>query len=185
MKIARILNVVAVGALVAAAVNLYRIKYDATMHAEHAQKLKREITLETDAIATLKAEWAYLARPDRVQKFAGQHLDLKPLGREQTVTLASLPARPAPVDEIGNKLEALGLMGQDASIAIDPQPSQPAAAKKPQAPAPKKTTIAVKPVAQLRAPESRPVPAPRPMPTERRTAPFGISDFLKKMGLAQ
>lgn len=184
MKIARILNVVAVGALFAAAVNVYKIKYDATMHAEHAQKLKREITLETDAIATLKAEWAYLARPDRVQKFALQHLDLQPLKREQAVTLASLPARPAPVDEIGNKLSALGLMGEDASIAIEPQPSAQSA-RKPQPAAPKKTTITVKPVAQLRAPESRPLPQPKPLPTQRQTAPLGISDFLRKMGLAQ
>jgi cell division protein FtsL len=182
VKIARVLNVVAIAALVGSAVWVYRIKYEATLHAEHAQKLKREITLETDAIATLRAEWAYLARPDRVQDFAKQHLDLAPLGREQTVMLASLPSRPAPVDEIGKKLEALGLMGEDASIAVDAPSSGPAPAKKPQQPA-KKATIAVKPAAQLQAPASR--PASKPLSTPKPSQPLNIADFLKKMGLAQ
>ncbi|HEY0292041.1 MAG TPA: hypothetical protein VGC51_06845 [Hansschlegelia sp.] len=182
MKIARILNVVALGALVGAAVTVYRIKYDATLHAEHAQKLKREITLETDAIATLKAEWAYLARPDRVQAFAKQHLALQPLGRDQTVLLASLPARPAPVDEIGNKLSALGLSAEDASIAVEAPPPAAPAVKKPPAPA-KKATIAVKPVAELKAPASR--PQPKPLATPKQGAPMNITDFLKKMGLVR
>lgn len=183
MKIAQILNVVALGALVGAAVTVYRIKYDATLHAEHAQKLKREITAEIDAIATLKAEWAYLARPDRVQALARQHLTLAPLAREQTVTLASLPARPAPIDEIGNKLEALGLMGEDASIAVEPKAS--AVVKKP-APPPKKATIAVKPVAQLARPAARPMAVPPPpvqAPPQRN--PLNLTDFLKKMGLVR
>lgn len=184
MKIARVLNVLALGALVGAAVTVYRIKYDATMHAEYAQKLKREITLETDAIATLKAEWAYLARPDRVQNFAIQHLDLKPLAREQTVTLASLPARPAPVDEIAKKLEALGLDSTDTSIAVEAPPPSPSAPKKPAAP-PKKATIAVKPVAELRAPASRPEQKPLAVPPPKQTAPLNLSDFLKKMGLVR
>lgn len=179
MKIARVLNVVAVAALVGAAVNLYRIKYDATLHAEHAAKLRREITQETDAIATLKAEWAYLARPDRVQGFARQHLQLQPLEREQTVTLASLPARPAPIDEIGNKLAALGLVGADASIAVEQPPAAPAVKK----PAPKKTTIAVKPMAELKAPAARAAPSPVAQP--KVGGPLNLTDFLKKMGLAR
>lgn len=180
MKIARVLNVIALGALVGAAVTVYRIKYDATMHAEHAAKLRREIAAERDAIQTLKAEWAYLARPDRIQGFAKQHLELAPLAREQTVMLASLPDRPAPVDEIGKKLEALGLMGEDASIAVD----TPAAAsvRKPPPPA-KKTTIAVKPATELKAPASRPAAA-RPS-TPKTNAPMNLTDFLKKMGLAR
>ncbi len=175
MKIARILNVVALGALVVAATWVYRIKYDATLHSEHVAKLKRQIATETDAIAVLKAEWSFLARPDRIQAFALRHLELKPLRREQTILLASLPARPAPVDEIGNKLEALGLMGADASIAVDD--GGVAAAKKPAAPA-KKATIAVKPVSQLRAPANRPAPQKPAMP--KPGMPLNITDFLRQ-----
>jgi hypothetical protein len=176
VKIARIINVVAICALLGAAVNLYRIKYDATLHAEHVAKLKRQISAEVDSIAVLRAEWAYLARPDRVQAFTTRHLDLKPLSREQTVLLASLPDKPQPVDEIGKKLEALGLMGEDASIALDKGPSTPVS-KKPAPPA-KKSTIAVKPTAQLKAPTTR--PAPKPLPQPKTSAPLNITDFLRK-----
>ena len=182
MKIARVLNVIALGALVGAAVTVYRIKYDATMHAEHAAKLRREIASERDAIQTLRAEWAYLARPDRIQGFAKEHLELGPLAREQTVKLAALPDRPAPVDEIGKKLEALGLMGEDASIAVDTPAAATARKPQPQPPA-KKATIAVKPAAELRAPATR--PAAKPPTSPKTAAPMNLTDFLKKMGLAQ
>ncbi len=189
MKIARILNVLAVLALVVSAVLVYRIKYDATLHAEQVAKLKRTISQEVDSVATLKAEWAILARPDRIQALAAKHLDLKPVTREQSIQLASLPSRPAPVDEIGKKLEALGLMGEDASIAVDREPSAPAV-RKPAAPA-KKTTIAVKPVSQLKAPAARPVSAPKSIaaptvaPPPRSSGPVSLTDFLKKMGLVR
>ena len=187
MKIARILNVLAVIALVVAAVMVYRIKYDATLHAEHAAKLKRQISQEVDAVAVLKAEWAFLARPDRIQALALQHLDLKPIEQSQTVKLASLPARPVPVDEIGKKMEALGLMGEDASIAIE-KPASSSAPKKPAAPA-KKSTIAVKPVSQLKAPVARPA-APKPAPQQvvaapKSSGPLNLTDFLKKMGIGR
>lgn len=184
MKIARILNVVAVLALVGSAVWVYKIKYQATLHAERVIKLKREISKEVDAVAVLKAEWAYLARPDRVQALAAQHLDLKVAAREQNVRLASLPNRPAPIDEIGKKMEALGLFGEDASIAVDKE--QAPAAKKPAAPA-KKATIAVKPVSQLKAPVARPAPKPvvAVAPPPKQSAPLNLTDFLKKMGIVR
>lgn len=190
MKIARILNVVAVLALVVSAVLVYRIKYDATLHAEQVAKLKRMISQEVDAVAVLKAEWAFLARPDRIQRLAVQHLDLKPMEREQTVKLASLPDRPVPVDEIGKKLEALGLMGEDASIAVDKAPPAPAAAKK-AAPPVKKTTITVKPVSQLKAPANRPQSKPLVppqqaiVPAPRQANPPSLTDFLKKIGIVR
>lgn len=190
MKIARILNVLAVLALVVSAVLVYRIKYDATLHAEHAAKLKRQISQEVDAVAVLKAEWAFLARPDRIQALTLQHLDLKPLQQTQTIKLAALPDRPVPVDEIGKKLEALGLFGEDAAIAVE-KPSPPPTAKKPAAPA-KKSTIAVKPISQIKPPAARPA-APKPIapqtqvvaPPPRSSGPLNLSDFLKKMGIVR
>jgi hypothetical protein len=185
VKIARILNVVALGALVGAATIVYRIKYDATLHAEHAAKLRRQIAIETDAIAVLKAEWAFLARPDRVQAFAQRHLDLKPLGRDQTVKVAALPDRPAPVDEIGNKLAALGLSSEDASLAVEPTAAAAAAAAARKAAQPvKKATIAVKPASQLKAPASRPAPKQPSVP--KPGMPLNITDFLRQnMGPAR
>lgn len=191
MKIARILNVLAVLALVVAAVLVYRIKYQATLHAETVATLKRQISQEVDAVAVLKAEWAFLARPDRIQALTLQHLDLRPLQQTQAVKLASLPSRPAPVDEIGKKLEALGLLGEDASIAMEKPGSAPQSKKPAPAPA-KKATITVKPVSQLKPPVVRPaapkVPAQQTQvvaPPPKASGSLNLTDFLKKMGIVR
>ena len=66
---------------------------------------------ERDIIAVLRAEWQYLDRPDRLQEAADQHLDLQALKIQQLARLSDLPNRPEREDEIGRKLEALGLFG--------------------------------------------------------------------------
>ena len=70
---------------------------------------------ERDAIAVLQAEWQYLNRPDRLQEAVDKHLDLQPLKIQQLARLADLPNRPSREDEIGRKLEALGLLEPTAT----------------------------------------------------------------------
>ncbi len=75
----------------AAALTLYQLKYEvAALEAEHA-RLARELAAERDAIHVLKAEWAYLDRPQRLAELAASHLDLVPLGAEKMVTVDALP----------------------------------------------------------------------------------------------
>ncbi len=105
----RYLHVLAVAALVSSAVYAYSIKYDSNFYAEQVAKLKARAKRERDAIAVLKAEWQRLARPDRLQVLAERHLELQPLNVRQIVRLPDLPARAPKTDEIGRKLEALGL----------------------------------------------------------------------------
>ncbi len=105
----RYLHVLAVAALVSSAVYAYSIKYDSTFYAEQVAKLKARAKRERDAIAVLKAEWQRLARPDRLQVLAERHLDLQTLSVRQIVRVQDLPARQPKTDEIGRKLEALGL----------------------------------------------------------------------------
>ncbi|PNG27560.1 cell division protein FtsL [Methylocella silvestris] len=105
----RILNVLAVFALIGSAIYAYSIKYETIFHAERIVKLKHEIKKEQDQIAMLKAEWSHLTRPERVQALADKFLDLQPLGLRQIVSADALPARGAKGDAIGDKLEALGL----------------------------------------------------------------------------
>ena len=50
-------------------------------------------------------------RPDRLQSAAERHLDLQPMNIKQLARLSDLPDRPKRQDEIGRKLEALGLFG--------------------------------------------------------------------------
>ena len=107
----KLLHMVAITALIGSAGYAYSIKYDTLYYAEQVAKLKTKAQRERDAIAVLQAEWQYLDRPDRLQEAADQHLDLQPLKIQQLARLSDLPNRPEREDEIGRKLEALGLFG--------------------------------------------------------------------------
>lgn len=111
----RLLHFLAISALIASAGYAYSIKYETLYYAEQVAKLKTKVQRERDAIAVLRAEWQYLDRPDRLQAAADQHLDLQPLKVQQLARLSDLPIRPAREDEIGRKLEALGLLEPTAT----------------------------------------------------------------------
>ena len=53
-----------------------------------------DIRRERDAIASLRAEWARLGNPSRIQTLAQRHLPLKPIQTRQIDTFDSLPKRP-------------------------------------------------------------------------------------------
>jgi hypothetical protein len=106
----KLLHIIAISALVASAGYAYSIKYDTLYYSEQVAKLKSKVQREREAIAVLQAEWQYLDRPDRLQAAADQHLDLQALKIQQLARLSDLPNRPERGDEIGMKLEALGLL---------------------------------------------------------------------------
>lgn len=105
----RLLNVLAVLALIGSAIYAYRIKYATIFNAEEIVKLKHEIAAKRDEVAMLRAEWAHLIRPERIQALADKFLDLRPVNLSQIVKPEALPARMPRTDVIGRKLEALGL----------------------------------------------------------------------------
>jgi cell division protein FtsL len=73
----RLLHAVVIVALVVAAAYVYRIKFESTVQAERVAKLRVEIRREREAIAALRAEWAKLETPARIQALAQKHLTLK------------------------------------------------------------------------------------------------------------
>ena len=108
----RILNIMVIGVLVAAAAYVYKIKFESTRQAERLAKVRMEIRQEQDAIAFLRAEWSKLDTPARIQELAKRHLTtLRPIDPRQFDTLRNLPERPpdlvAPdaADPIGSLLE--------------------------------------------------------------------------------
>ena len=113
MMLWRLLHIVVLVALVLAAADVYKIKYESTLQAEKVAKLRNELRREQDAIASLRAEWSKLDRPDRLQELARRHLTLKPLETRQYDTLDKLPARPVDLvppgtaDPIGAVIETL------------------------------------------------------------------------------
>jgi cell division protein FtsL len=105
----RFLNIVAIAALVGSAIYAYTIKYDTIFRAEEINKLRYEIRAARDSIEMARAEWAHLARPERIEALADRFLDLKPPAVSQVVRIDELPEKTPKVDGIGRKLEALGL----------------------------------------------------------------------------
>lgn len=112
----RFVNILAVASVIASAVYAYSIKYDTIVHAEELARVRAEIARERDAIAVLRAEWALLNRPDRVQALADAHLDaIVPVDPRRFARFSDLPDRPERNDDIGRKLEALGLAAPTAT----------------------------------------------------------------------
>jgi cell division protein FtsL len=105
----RILNILAVVSLIGSAICAYTIKYDTILRAERMVQLQHEIRREQDQIAMLRAEWAHLTRPERIQALADKLLDLQPASLNQIVRADALPGKEAKGDAIGHKLEELGL----------------------------------------------------------------------------
>jgi hypothetical protein len=94
----RFIHLIVVAALVTAAVDVYKIKFESAVQAERLAKLRVEIRRERDGIAALRAEWAQLDNPARIQALAQRHLTLKPIDPTQIEPLDHLPERPpAPV----------------------------------------------------------------------------------------
>jgi cell division protein FtsL len=90
----RLLHIVVLAALVLAAADVYKIKYESTLQAERVTKLRAELRREQDSIANLRAEWSKLDRPDRIQELAQRHLTLKPVEVRQFDPLDRLPEHP-------------------------------------------------------------------------------------------
>ena len=98
----RLINVCVIVALVFAAADVYKIKFESTRQAQRVAKLRMEIRREHDAIAALRAQWAKLDSPARIQDLARRHLALKPTEARQIDRLDNLPERPpdlVPADE--------------------------------------------------------------------------------------
>jgi cell division protein FtsL len=128
----RILNILVIGALVAAAAYVYKIKFESTRQAERLAKLRMEIRLEQDAIASLRAEWSKLDTPARIQELAKRHLStMKSIDPRQIDTLRGLPERvdlvpPDAADPIGSLLENPEVIEvpTTSSISAAPRPKR-------------------------------------------------------------
>ena len=105
----RYLNVLSVLALVGPAIYAYSIKYETMRYSAEIVKLQHSIERENDRIIMLRAEWAHLTRPGRIQALADRHLDMQMINVDQVVKAADLPERAVRIDAIGRKLELLGL----------------------------------------------------------------------------
>jgi hypothetical protein len=116
----RFIHFLVIGALVFAAAYVYRIKMESTSRTERVLRLHVEIREQRDAIANLRAEWAKLDSPLRLQSLAERHLALKPLVAIQYDSLKNLPERPPNFARPGSR-DPIGAMLETIDAAADPE----------------------------------------------------------------
>ncbi len=118
----RVIHLLVIGVLVFAAAYVYRIKMESTSRTERVLRLHAEIREQRDAIAVLRAEWAKLDAPLRLQGLAERHLALRPLNATQNDSLKNLPERPPSLvrpgdpDPIGAMIEAVDSVAVTGSV---------------------------------------------------------------------
>ena len=118
----RIIHFLVIGVLVFAAAYVYRIKMESTSRVERVLRLNAEIREQRDAIAALRAEWAKLDAPLRLQGLTERHLKLQPLTASQYDQLKNLPerppafARPGAPDPIGAMIDTIEAAADPAAV---------------------------------------------------------------------
>jgi len=123
----RILHFCAVILLLAAAAYVYEIKFESTLRAERVSKMRVDVRRERDAIAALRAEWATLDNPARIQGLARRHLQLRPAEPTQYDPLDRLPERPPPLvpydteDAIAAVIESAEVRAATGSVPDQPK----------------------------------------------------------------
>lgn len=103
----RLVNILVIAALIAAASAVYKIKFDSTLQAEKAAKLRKELRQERNAIARLRAEWARLDTPSRIQRLSDRYLTLQPVKPTQFDEFNDLPPRPPAAPPPGDPIGAM------------------------------------------------------------------------------
>ena len=104
----RFLNLCVLALLIAAAAYVYEIKFEATLRAERVAKMRGDLQRERDAIAALRAEWATLENPARIQGLSARHLPLRPADATQFDPLDNLPDRPPVVNPADDAVASTG-----------------------------------------------------------------------------
>jgi hypothetical protein len=124
----RFLNLCVLVLLVVAAAHVYEIKFESTLRAERVAKMRGDVQRERDAIAALRAEWATLDNPARIQGLVRRHLPLRPADATQYDTLDRLPDRPPVVvqqpsdDSIATMIESANQGASLGSLMTEAEP---------------------------------------------------------------
>jgi cell division protein FtsL len=108
----RLLSVAAMALTIASAFGLYQIKYDTRQLEAKLQAGERAIEKMEGDIAVLKAEKAYLARPERIEALARKQ-GLGPVGGHQYVLPGELQA------QVKAGERAIEKMGGDAALKAE------------------------------------------------------------------
>ncbi len=93
MSIVRVSLVIWLIVAGAVALGLYQVKYEVQRLEEKLHQVRNDIRQDRVALHVLEAEWAYLNRPERLQRLASKHLEMGPSGAKQVAAVTALPPR--------------------------------------------------------------------------------------------
>lgn len=115
----RILNLLLVVGVIALSIGLYDVKYRAQRAERQADKLERQIAREKEAIKVLRAEWAHLNEPERLQALAKRYTGLRPVSPGQIGKFEDVPMPRRTDDFYVPQGQALGgVAGIDAGGSV-------------------------------------------------------------------
>ena len=125
---------------------LFQLKHEVQALEDELFRLNRQILAEQQQTHVLKAEWAYINQPERLEALARRHLDLTPMRPQQIGDVAALPAR--------NAGDAAATLPVAAPRPVVSPPTGPAASPAPRPPAapPPRAGGDVRPAAHLVGP---------------------------------
>lgn len=102
----RITALVYMACFAALSMGLYLVKYSVQNIQRSVAAARVELAQEKESLHLLNAEWAYLNRPDRLNRLADKHLALVPLSSKQINEVSALPAA-AQVERPGPSLDGV------------------------------------------------------------------------------
>lgn len=116
----------------AVGVGTYQLKHRMLAFEDELARIHRQVTAEQQAIHVLRAEWAYITQPQRLQPLANRHLDMNAMTPAQIGRVADLPARPpAPPEPAAPPIPPVTMAGTPAAgptvqtAIAQPAPSAP------------------------------------------------------------
>jgi hypothetical protein len=103
----RWINLLFLGLVIAAATWTYQVKHEAEEKLAEIRELEKKIALERETIDLLKADWAFLSHPSRLERLVKryeQELGLQVTDSNQLILADELPGVPVftPGDGIGD-----------------------------------------------------------------------------------
>jgi cell division protein FtsL len=102
----------------AVALGLYQVKYEVQRLEEELQQVRKDIRQDRVALHVLEAEWAYLNRPERLQRLAAKHLDMGPSGAKQVAAVTALPPRISEGEQAMRYASAGGADGAEEALPL-------------------------------------------------------------------
>jgi hypothetical protein len=89
----RIGTILWAGLALLAGYSVIQFKYEVQALERELRRVNADILRHQEAIHVLRAEWAYLNEPKRLEALSRRHLDLFPVRGSQMADLAELPTR--------------------------------------------------------------------------------------------